>query len=131
MGTVSRKRKLQQIPPIFKDFIASVKRHFGFLEEDYGFDVIGPEFHGVECSIHYVKASTLAVSVLSEAGSVPWVRVTASDDGELREFTLDEYLQKYCMGAGPTLPISNSTCDAVIMAHSQALRKCQDTLAHG
>ena len=121
VDTMSRKRTSRNIPPIFADFRGSVTRHFAFLEVEYGFHVVGPEVHGGECSIHYVRPSVLAIAILSEPGSRPWVGITINKCGEPQEVSLDEFLQRYCGAAAAKFNANDESTEAAIVAYSTAL----------
>lgn len=104
-------------------------RHFAFLEKEYGFLVEGPELHGLECSIHYVKAPALAIAVLSEPGSRPWVRITINEDGKPQELALEEFLKRYCPADSSEARVQNTSAESEMATYAAAIRKCGAALA--
>lgn len=63
-------------PPMFEQFLTAAVKEFQFLVDDHGFVLHDYSMAGYECRLTYRKLPNVALTIMQEAGSTPFVMLT-------------------------------------------------------
>ena len=123
----------------FNFFIDRCKEIFKFLIDDYSMEVLEPEIYGFECSVTFRRYQELAVTIMYEAGTMPWVLFTAVTevDGVLRnerfalDYVIEERLPKFQIDKYEFGEQNEEKMKNVLLQYAKIIKECCNDILEG
>jgi hypothetical protein len=138
MGEVMRQRT-SDLSPVFQSFIEDVRRLFGYLVGELGFELAETRVISYECTVTFRKANLVAVTVARDAGALPWVMLTGNTGTPARyrseEIPLDVLIATRCperqRAVTGNFPVSDEVVREVLQYYADTLRHCAADILSG